>query len=205
MSRYDLRATPVGEVSIGWDPPLGTFYLQAQFTDETGHRYNDGPKIWFGARADEIVRVSVLNAVTKRMLGLALSLPLKAQLLQDQVDTPAWYETRATVGAATLTTFLVDARPDEACLVLDIPPEERSPIWVWDTEELGAMPTAEEAPWLWNPSGPSSLETDLCSEPTTFWPPQPQEHAVTIGWTRRTGRTGARGGDKTRTRKGDNA
>lgn len=83
MSRHEFAGrTPGITVSIGWDPPLGTFFLQVS----DGKR--DEPLLWRGGRYGECPEPGPLLRLAGQWTD-ALPGRLLASLLADELTAPA--------------------------------------------------------------------------------------------------------------------
>lgn len=85
MSRHDYR-TDAARVSIGWDAPLATFFLQVWTGDVDDE--DASPDIWLGAFYGEAPQPDPLIAVARRHIP-NLPATLHRQLTVDQLGAPA--------------------------------------------------------------------------------------------------------------------
>lgn len=85
MSRHDFENGPA-RVSIGWDAPLASFFLQV-WTGQEGDE-DDGPSIWLGAHYGEAQSPVPLIAIARRHVP-DLPTSLFRQLTIDQLGAPA--------------------------------------------------------------------------------------------------------------------
>jgi hypothetical protein len=84
MSRYELQPKqPHHEVSIGWDPPLGNFFLQVYDTD-INDEVEDPVVVWLGA--DGYATETDVDQVLEEAAIWAEIIPeLRSKLLQDHL------------------------------------------------------------------------------------------------------------------------
>lgn len=85
MSRHDFEDDRV-RLTIGWDAPLATFFLQVWTGEEADE--DDGPAIWLGTNYAEAPSPDPLIAVARRHVP-ALPDAMIRQLFVDQLMAPA--------------------------------------------------------------------------------------------------------------------
>jgi hypothetical protein len=85
MSRHDFEQDGV-RLTIGWDAPLATFFLQVWTGEEADE--DTGPSIWLGTAYAEAPRPEPLIAVARRHIA-ALPAAITRQLIVDQLKAPA--------------------------------------------------------------------------------------------------------------------
>lgn len=85
MSRHDFENGPA-RVSIGWDAPLASFFLQVWTNAEAAD--DDAPSIWLGAFYGEVRAPDPLLVIARRHVP-DLPATLHRQLIIDQLAAPA--------------------------------------------------------------------------------------------------------------------
>jgi hypothetical protein len=84
MSRHDFQNGPA-RVSIGWDAPLATFFLQVWTGEEKDE--DEGPSIWLGGFYGEAPHPDPLILVARRHVP-DLPATLHRQLTIDRLAAP---------------------------------------------------------------------------------------------------------------------
>ena len=85
MSRHDFQ-NGQARVSIGWDAPLASFFLQVWTGD--GKDEDESPAVWLGAFYGEVRAPDLLLVVARRHIP-DLPATLHRQLIIDQLAAPA--------------------------------------------------------------------------------------------------------------------
>jgi hypothetical protein len=85
MSRHDFQ-NGTARVSIGWDAPLASFFLQVWTGDEQDE--DEGPAVWLGASYGEVRTPDPLIGIARRHVP-DLPATLHRQLIIDQLAAPA--------------------------------------------------------------------------------------------------------------------
>ena len=89
MSRYGFPDQSGGDIVVGWDPPLSTFFVQAKFASP-----DDEPGVWHGISPREIESVPDLYLIVRRELGVKLPDSIQNRLVRDQFRDPGRFAPR---------------------------------------------------------------------------------------------------------------
>lgn len=105
MSRYSFDQNEGGSLAIGWDPGMGTFFLQLDEDEEQ-------PSVWAGNEFGQYVRPDELVTVARLASGEVPD-DMTAILLTDQIADPSWLsiDERFADASMDLTVHEVEKMP----------------------------------------------------------------------------------------------
>lgn len=82
MSRHTIETDRYAEVSVGWDRPMGTFFLQVHGEPD---EYGSGPlQHWLGRKSGEIPCARILCERAQGELGIDIPVNTLRELIEDQ-------------------------------------------------------------------------------------------------------------------------
>lgn len=81
MSRYHLESSVYADIVVGWDAPLGTYFVQVWNSKD-----DDEPVLWLGTDLHELASVDALQVALADYCSVPLT--VQEQLLNDKNNDP---------------------------------------------------------------------------------------------------------------------